>query len=70
VRNIQLLKELLRALRFARRATYDTYGILTAHNADFSIEPRFAEAYAAGASTDSWSGADVRWRMKTSIGRS
>lgn len=58
-----MLKEMLRAIRLARRATYNTDGVLTDHNADFAIEPRFAQAYEAGMRTGSWHGADVRWRM-------
>jgi O-methyltransferase len=58
-----LLKEILRAIRLARRATYNTDGVLTDHNADFATDPRFAQAYEAGLRTGSWCGADVRWRM-------
>jgi O-methyltransferase len=62
-RVIHLPIDMLRALRVARRSTYNADGVLTVHNADFSVEPRFAKAYAAGVGTGSWSGADVRWRM-------
>ncbi len=53
----------LSAIRLARRATYNTDGLLTVHNADFAAEQRFHDAYEAGARTGSWGGMDVRWRM-------
>ena len=42
-------------------ATYNQDGLVTAHNADFMRDPRFAEAYAAGEATGSWAG-DLHWR--------
>lgn len=42
-------------------ATYNNDGLVTVHNADFMREPRFANAYAAGKATGSWSG-DPIWR--------
>lgn len=47
----------------ARRATYNTDGLLTIHNADFSADAQFMAAYAAGKRTRSWGDSDVRWRM-------
>ena len=44
------------------RATYSQDGLVTAHNADFMSDPRFAEAYAAGKATGSWIDGDVHWR--------
>lgn len=42
-------------------ASYNYDGLVTAHNADFMSEPKFANAYAAGKATGSWSG-DLYWR--------
>jgi len=44
------------------RATYNDDGLVTAHNADFVHEPRFAAAYAAGKGTGSWTFGDLTWR--------
>ncbi len=43
------------------KATYNQDGLVTAHNADFMTEPRFAAAYRAGKATGSWAG-DLHWR--------
>jgi O-methyltransferase len=44
------------------KATYNQDGLATAHNAEFVTEPRFAEAYAAGKATGSWTFGDLHWR--------
>jgi hypothetical protein len=44
------------------KATYHQDGLVTAHNADFVSEPRFAAAYAAGRATGSWTFGDLHWR--------
>lgn len=44
------------------KATYNEDGLVTAHNADFIVDPRFAAAYAAGKSTGSWLLDDLHWR--------
>ena len=44
------------------KAAYNQDGLVTAHNADFMLEPRFAAAYAAGRSTGSWTFGDLHWR--------
>jgi len=44
-------------------ATYNQDGLLTAHNADFMQEPRFAAAYKAGKQTGSWPFGDIHWRV-------
>jgi hypothetical protein len=37
-------------------------GLATIHNCDFVAQERFQAAYAAGASTGSWRGHELRWR--------
>lgn len=44
------------------RASYNEDGLVTAHYAGFTDEPRFAKAYAAGRATGSWPHGDLRWR--------
>jgi hypothetical protein len=44
------------------KATYNEDGLATTHNAEFMSEPRFAEAYAAGRATGSWTFGDLHWR--------
>ncbi len=44
------------------KATYNQDGLVTAHNAEFMQDPRFAAAYAAGQSTGSWTFGDLHWR--------
>jgi hypothetical protein len=43
--------------------TYAQDGLYTQHCADFMKDERFAEAYAHGEATGSWSGAAVHWRV-------
>lgn len=43
------------------RASYNQDGLATVHSSAFMHEPRFADAYAQGAATGSWSG-DLHWR--------
>lgn len=45
-------------------ATYNYDGLVTAHNADFMSDPKFAAAYAAGKATGSWAG-ELYWRAYT-----
>jgi O-methyltransferase len=45
------------------KATYNHDGLLTVHNADFMLDPQFAQAYAAGKSTGSWRAGDLQWRI-------
>lgn len=44
------------------KVTYNEDGLATTHNADFLTDGRFAEAYAAGKSTGSWTFGDLHWR--------
>ena len=44
------------------KATYNQDGLVTAHNADFMRDSRFAAAYRAGLSTGSWTFGDLHWR--------
>ena len=37
-------------------------GLCSIHNADFTDDPRFKKAYAAGEATGSWKGWKLRWR--------
>ncbi len=48
---------------FASNLNYAQDGLFTQHCADFMKDARFAEAYAAGEATGSWSGAAVHWRV-------
>ena len=48
-------------LRF-ENITYNQDGLLTAHNADFMDDERFARAYKKGEETGSWGGAKIHWR--------
>ena len=41
---------------------YNQDGLATQHNADFMRDERFAQAYAAGESTNSWNGWQTHWR--------
>jgi hypothetical protein len=45
--------------------TYSQDGLYTVHNADFVIEPRFAQSYQKGKNTLSWGNADIHWRAYT-----
>ena len=49
----------------AFQPAYDQDGLRTMHNCDFMFEPRFVEAYDAGAELDSWFGGKVHWRVHT-----
>lgn len=44
---------------------YNQDGLATCHNADFMLEPRFAEAYRRGKETGSWGRPehDIHWRI-------
>jgi hypothetical protein len=44
------------------KVTYNEDGLATTHNAEFMTDRRFAEAYAAGKATGSWTFGDLRWR--------
>lgn len=44
------------------RATYNQDGLISKHNCDFQMDPRFAKAYAAGAATGSWGQERIQWR--------
>lgn len=46
------------------KATYNADGLVSAHNADFIDDPRFAAAYEAGKATGSWTFGDLQWRAK------
>jgi len=48
-------------LRF-EGVTYNQDGLLTAHNADFMRDDRFARAYKKGEETGSWGDAKIHWR--------
>jgi len=43
-------------------ATYNQDGLLSKHNADFQVVPRFAAAYAKGTETGSWGREQIQWR--------
>jgi len=58
---IRVLKYPELVLRF-ENVTYDQDGLVTAHNADFMSDDRFARAYKKGEETGSWSGAKIHWR--------
>lgn len=47
----------------ASMRTYNQDGLITMHNCDFLKDPRFQSAYAAGASSGSWGGANIHWRV-------
>jgi hypothetical protein len=42
--------------------TYAQDALVTRHNADFMVEPRFAESYRLGKATGSWPGGEPAWR--------
>jgi hypothetical protein len=45
-----------------RKINYHEDGLATEHNAEFTRDPRFVEAYALGKATGSWGERDIRWR--------
>ena len=47
---------------FFSRASYNSDGLLTFHNADCLSSPEFLNAYLVGENTGSWKGSDIRWR--------
>jgi O-methyltransferase len=44
------------------KVTYRQDGLLTEHNSDFMLEPRFLTAYQRGQETGSWNGQSIHWR--------